>query len=157
MRMKTLWMHLPAPRCFRPLQRTIHLGCRTRSRTIFKHFIFNSLILPRKETSMPSVIANGTQTSLLHGGLQLDFADALCESLSTRTQHKKHRKTTDLLPRVSSCLSYVIHAGVATCQRYALERCHALQHGITGTLHFLIQEAGSFRLPLVMFPLLPHM
>ena len=100
MRMKTLWMHLPAPRCFRPLQRTIHLGCRTRSWTIFKHFIFNSLILPRKETSMPSVIANGTQeTRLLHGGLQLDFADALCESLSTRTQHKKTSKNHRSSPK----------------------------------------------------------
>ena len=152
-------MHLPAPRCFRPLQRTIHLGCCTRSRTIFKHFIFNSLILPRKETSAPSVIANGTQTRLLHGGLQLDFADALCESSSTRTQHKQHRKTVDLLPGFSSCLSYVIHAGVATCQRYALERCHALHWH----WHLAFLDPGSWVLPpgttvpLVMFPRLPHM
>lgn len=151
-------MHLPAPRCFRPLQRTIHLGCRTRSRTIFKHFIFNSLILPRKETSMPSVIANGTQTRLLHGGLQLDFADALCESSSTRTQHKKTSKNHRSSPRILF-LPLLRHpcrrCNLPPLNRYALERCLGPLHWHWHHWHLAFLDPGSWVLPPAIWSCFP--
>ena len=192
-----VWLHLPAQRCFLPLQRTIHLKCRTRPHGMKHHgpwsnlfFMFVSfqfkcinchswvkqrykkksthlqLFDSGLETSMQSAVTlqTGPQTRLLHGGLQLDFADALCEShddlilcwrrFGNKAKVHQNTKSHAISPGISSwSLSYVIHAGVATCQRSLCIRnvpcspcSSAPTLAITGTLHFLIQEAGSFPL-----------